>query len=92
MTHIIVRALVVYILTVLVTDGLGFLGIREWIKRKTPFLSREYHTTRRIHLLDCRLCSGFWLSLIFSPLRGYSIATWLAIYALSYFLTMQERR
>lgn len=76
-----------YIFTAVIVDGNIFHSFREWLRPRTQFLSKGSPPR---HLIDCRMCTGFWLSLIISILCG----DWLMfplIYGASYFLATQER-
>jgi len=76
-----------YILTAVLVNGGIFYNFREWIKAKTPWLFKGNPPR---HLLECRMCTGFWVSLAVVLVYG----DWLMfplVYGGSYFLATQER-
>jgi hypothetical protein len=81
-----------YIITAVIVDGNIFYRIREWIKAKTPWLFKGNPPR---HLLECRMCTGFWVSVLVALLTcGISMETvfsFFLIYGASYFLATQER-
>lgn len=74
-----------YSLTFLIASSAIFDKPRHWIILRTPYL-----TARGRHMLECRMCSGFWVSILVS-LMFADIQQVLAIYGASYFLATQER-
>lgn len=76
-----------YIATAVIVDGNIFHGFREWIKPRTRFL---FKGSPPRHLLDCRMCTGFWVSLAVSVACG-DWAMFPLVYGASYFLATQER-
>ena len=84
--EIIVGGFTSYILTALLVDGTIFNTPRRWLRKKTQFLTFNSHW-----LFDCRLCLGFWVSIIVAFFIG-NISIFLAIYGFSHFLSMIERR
>jgi hypothetical protein len=76
-----------YIITAVLVNGGIFYRFREWMKARTP---RFFKGSPPRHLIDCRMCTGFWVSLGVSSVCG----DWLLfplIYGASYFLATQER-
>lgn len=76
-----------YIITAVIVNGTIFYQTRKWIKAHTPWLFKGNPAR---HLLDCRMCTGFWVSLGVSAVYG----DWLLfplVYGTSYFLATQER-
>lgn len=76
-----------YIITAVLVVGNIFHSFRGWFKEKTPFL---FKGDPRRHLIDCRLCTGFWVSLVISVGCG-DYWYFPLIYGASYFLATQER-
>lgn len=88
MIDLIVISLVVYTLTFLAVSSNILHPIRLWIVKHTPFL-----IVNRTHPLSCRMCAGWWLTIVVCVLMGeYSIVNMLCVYGLSYFIATQERR
>jgi hypothetical protein len=76
-----------YIVTAVIVDGGALYKFRVWFQAKTPWLVKGNPSR---HLLTCRMCTGFWVSLVISGLYG----DWLMlplVYGASYFLACQER-
>jgi hypothetical protein len=78
-------ALSVYILAKVVVDAHIFDAPRHALKRDTSFLRHG-----GVHLLECRMCVAFWVTL------GTCLARWefgdlLIIWAMAHALRMQER-
>lgn len=86
MTDLLIQIFSAYILTLLVVANPVFDRQRKWVKDKTAFL-----VVGGKHLLDCRLCSGLWVSLVVAVFYG-TLENILLIYGASYFLATQERR
>jgi hypothetical protein len=76
-----------YIATAILVNGNVFYSLREWAKKSTPYL---YKGNPPRHLLDCRMCSGFWVSL-FITLVMQDVVMFPLVYGASYFLATQER-
>ena len=79
-----------YIITCVVASSSLFGPLRERVKHATPWLV----IGESKHPIECRLCLGFWVSLLVclctsSPeLMKLDV---LAVYGASYFLATQER-
>lgn len=89
MIEIMYQAVIVYILTVVIVQGALFATIRKSIIKRTPMLA-----TGGMHLLECRLCTSFWVVLGVCVLWSLSFPdakTVLIVYGISYFLAKQER-
>ena len=80
------EALSVYIITCVVTSSSLFEPIREWIKRKAPFLRVGNHP----HLIECRLCFTAYAAALVCLVTGNWLY-FLPLYALAYFMATQER-
>lgn len=76
-----------YIVTAVIVNGNIFHGFRELVKPHTKFLFKGNPPR---HLIDCRMCTGFWVSLSVSVACGDWI-TFPLVYGASYFLATQER-
>lgn len=76
-----------YIITAVLVNGNIFYRFRELFKSKTPWLFKG-KTPR--HLIDCRMCTGFWVSLAVS-VACFDILYFPLVYGASYFLATQER-
>lgn len=76
-----------YISTCVICSSSLFEPVRDCIKQHTKFLQIRNNK----HPIECRLCLGFWLSLIFSLYYFSSVTYTLPIYGISYFLCTQER-
>ena len=81
----IIASLSSYILTLVIAKGSILAGFRGWLKQKTPHLKL---TAEHPHFIECRLCVGFWSSLMVCNTSWEMI---LPVYGLSYFLATQER-
>ena len=103
MKGIITGIFAAYIITAVLVNGNIFYSVREWAKKKTPWLVKGPKYQAR-HMLDCRMCVGAWVSLAVylslatgywpSPDEGLRPASWslaFLIYGASYFLATQER-
>ena len=79
-----------YIITCVVTSSSLFGPLRERVKRATPWLQ----IGESKHPIECRLCLGFWVSLLVcfctSPAES-ALLNILPVYGASYFLATQER-
>lgn len=76
-----------YIITAVIVNGNIFYSLREWIKPRTKFLLKGNPPR---HLLDCRMCTGFWVSLTI-VLFYQNLIMFPLVYGASYFLATQER-
>ena len=77
----------VYAVCAILVNGSALYSFRQWIIPKTPWLSKGNPPR---HLLTCRMCSGFWLSLITVLVMG----DWQyfgLVFGASYFLACMER-
>ena len=85
---IIVAIFGAYIATAVLTGGSIFHKPRAWAIQRTPWLQpNPYHP----HFLECRLCLGFWVSLIFAAVFCDVWQDAFLVYGASYFLATQER-
>ena len=79
-----------YIITCVVTSSSLFAPLRQGVKHATPWLVIGESN----HPIECRLCLGFWVSLLVclctSP-PELAIFNILPVYGASYFLATQER-
>lgn len=96
MIELIAQILGAYIITVVIVDAPSLDKYRRWIVKVTPKLigvnrgidiSNPRHL---VHLVECRLCTGFWVSLLITFIYG-NIEYFLLVYGASHFLAMQER-
>lgn len=78
-----------YILTAVIVSSTLLSTFRTWFKGKTPWLVKGYPDFR-IHLIDCRMCTGFWVSLAIAIVTG-DWQMFPLVYGASYFLACQER-
>jgi hypothetical protein len=76
----------VYIVTCVVTSSSLFARSRKAIIAGTPWLQPTGHP----HPIECRLCLGFWVSVLLCAWQG-DFMTFLPVYGASYFLATQER-
>lgn len=74
-----------YVITFLITSSSIMLPFRNWLYKKTP----KWQIGDNPHFIYCRMCIGFWVSLIVSWLANENL---FLIYGLSYFLATQERK
>jgi hypothetical protein len=83
-----------YIITAVLVNGNIFYTAREWIKDKTPWLVKGPKYTGK-HMLDCRMCVGFWVSLVVYLTLYFTYdlhpSFFFLIYGVPYFLSTQER-
>lgn len=86
MKHIAKLALAAYAVTFVVTSSSLARPTREKIKRATPSL----RIGDAPHPIECRMCTGFWVSLAACLLVKKPKAV-LPVYGASYFLATQER-
>ena len=75
-----------YIITCVLCKSSVFEYFRTFVKHYTPQLRIGNHP----HFIECRLCVGFWVSIIVC-LAYNSIYNLPLIYGASYFLATQER-
>ena len=80
-----IAVLSAYALTFIITSSSILDYPRFWIIKRTPKL-----IARGKHMLECRMCTGFWVSILVSLIFA-DIEQVLAIYGASYFLATQER-
>jgi len=85
MKDLIIQVFVAYIITAVIVRGNIFYKFREWIKPKTKWLVRGGR-----HPIDCRMCTGVWISLAVALAYSAPLNT-LFIFGASYFLATQER-
>ena len=79
-----------YIITCVVASSSLFGPLRERVKRATPWLV----IGESKHPIECRLCLGFWVSLLVCLCTSspeLAIFNILPVYGASYFLATQER-
>lgn len=76
-----------YIVTAVLVNGGILYRFREWFKRHTPWLFKGNPSR---HLIDCRMCTGFWVSLAV-VLTCKDVMMFPLVYGASYFLATQER-
>ena len=79
-----------YIITCVVASSSLFGPLRERVKRVTPWLMIGESN----HPIECRLCLGFWVSLLVCLCTSspeLAIFNILPVYGASYFLATQER-
>lgn len=75
-----------YIITCVATSSSLFGPLRELFKQTTPWLIIGENK----HPIECRLCFGFWVSLLVCCTTGTYVDI-LFVYGASYFLATQER-
>ena len=83
MIDLVIASLAAYALTFVVTSAAVLDHPRFWVMKRTPYLM-----ARGKHMLECRMCSGLWISL---AIGLYYDVQFLPVYGLSYFLATQER-
>lgn len=94
--QILVEVFTVYILTNVIVNGHGMDIVRRWCRKYLWFLSAKIPGGQKangfseIHLIDCRFCTGLWVSLVVCWLYGDTNLFFL-IYGGSYFLATQEK-
>jgi hypothetical protein len=98
MINLVAYALASYIITILIVEGAIFARLREYVRQKTPWLFAG-----GVHLLDCRLCVGCYVSGIVVALGScyqcdfrmidfsFNPLEFFITYGASYFLATQER-
>lgn len=86
-----------YILTLVLVKGHLFTFFRCWLRFKTLGLMKG-RPGNRMHLIDCRLCTGAWVSgavtllgLLTDIETCLVLADYFVVYGVSYFLATQER-
>lgn len=77
-----------YIVTLVLVKGHIFTYARCWLRIRTLWLIKGPPGDRR-HLIDCRLCTGFWVSLAVC-VACWDIMLFPLVYGSSYFLATQE--
>jgi hypothetical protein len=76
-----------YAVTFVVVSSSFFMPLRKWLITKTPNLQ----IMGSPHMIECRMCSGFWITLLVCSFYGeWTLA--LPVYGASYFLATQERK
>jgi hypothetical protein len=91
MIEIITGIFASYIITAVLVNGNIFYSSREWIKGKTPWLVKGPKYIGK-HMLDCRMCVGFWVSLVvYLVLIPGPWSLFFLIFGAAYFLATQER-
>lgn len=86
MSSFVINTLAAYAITFVITSSSILAQPRAWLMAHTAWLCPTGHR----HFLECRMCVGFWSSLL---VCGFT-ADWrllLAVYGASYFLATQER-
>lgn len=76
-----------YVLTFLIASSNVLYPARAWIKKHTPFLK-----INRKHFIDCRMCIGFWISIVATYEYALTPEAFFAVYGVSYFIATQERK
>jgi len=77
-----------YIITAVITGSSLFHHARERFKHLTPWLAPA---PNHPHFIDCRLCVGFWVSLLVTTAICNPWPDAFIVYGASYFLATQER-
>lgn len=83
MYNILAAVMFSYVMTLLITSASLFYKIRLKIKTKFPKLQFGHYP----HFIECRLCVGFWVSIIASFIFNVNL---FVVYGVSYFLATQE--
>ena len=90
---LVILSLSSYAITLLATSsyigGTIFRDPVNWLARRL-FGKLSSIATDVAYFLECRMCSGFWITLIICYIAG-NLPLFLPSYALSYFLATQER-
>ena len=89
-TRFLLEVFAVYIITCVATSSSLLGPLRERTKRTTPWLV----IGESKHPIECRLCLGFWVSLLVCFCAAppeLAILNILPVYGASYFLATQER-
>ena len=84
--QIITEIFAAYVITLVLTGSTVFESFRQWFKKKTPMLRTNHN-----HFIECRLCTGFWISTLVCLVNA-DIQNVFIIYGASYFLATQERK
>lgn len=84
MIDLLTFSVISYIITLILVANPHLAGIRAYVKGKTQWFGS-------FHPVDCRLCIGFWVSLVVCFWYTRLDLT-LVVYGLSYFMAVQERR
>ena len=87
MNSIVMASFTSYIIACVIAGSSLFSGVRDFIIRRTPFLSIKGHK----HFIECRLCLSFWTSLMSIFAFSVDFKMLFAVYGISYFLATQER-
>ncbi|MCK5132408.1 MAG: hypothetical protein KAR40_09700 [Candidatus Sabulitectum sp.] len=83
---IVVQIFAAYIVTLALVASKALKRPREIFKGLTPWLEIAGR-----HPADCRLCTGFWVSIAVWIIAGVTVNPFL-IWGASYFLVTQERK
>ena len=84
--EVLVGSFTAYIITLLIVEGSIFDTTRRYLRPRTPFL-----IIGNKWLLDCRLCSGFWVALVIMIIMGNPLM-FLAVAGIAHWLSTQERK
>ena len=87
MKSLLMLSLSTYAVTFVVVASSLFAPGRKWLAAKSPWLRIGDHP----HMIECRMCTGFWSALVICLLAG----EWqliLPAYGASYFMATQERK
>lgn len=77
-----------YIVTVVITGASILTKPRDRFIEATPWLQPD---PEHPHFAECRLCVGFWVSIIVTIAAGLGFWGFFIVYGASYFLATQER-
>ncbi len=86
MMHLFIAIFSSYVVTCVITSSSLFEPLRKLLINKTPKLKIGIYK----HPIECRLCLGFWVSILVSLVFA-DIEQVLAIYGASYFLATLEK-
>lgn len=75
----------VYIFTAVIVDGKIFASVRSFIRNLGWFSFKEDC------VIDCRMCTGFWISLVVAIFLHYTPVEFLALWGASYWLAAVEK-
>jgi len=87
MRTLIISVFSAYLLTLIIVNSALFLEYREKFKKHTEWLAKG---NPLVHPVDCRLCTGFWVSIVIAILIEDPFM-FPVIYGISYFMATQER-
>ena len=85
MMEFIFQTFTVYGVTLILTRSKAIGPIREVLKKIITI-----GKTNKVHFTECRMCVGFWVSIIVCAI-DQSLMNILPVYAASYFIATQER-